>query len=260
MSSHRSGARTRLARRVSWLAALSLTTVALLAPATVAAHTPKVSLTCEYGLKVNLTQYNTNGTNSVAISIDGVPAAGSPFTFGASYVKTFAVEPPTAAHTALVVVSAWDDPNGNRGWSKTFQLSIDACVEPTPEPTPTPTPEPTPTPTPEPTPTPTPTPTPEVEEEPSPETEDTEPTPTPTPETDVEPSTNPEPTGEVEGSTGTPTTPRATLPPTDTVEGASETAGGDAWRLVLLAMAGAIAAMLTLTPARAVVRKDDNAR
>jgi hypothetical protein len=35
---------------------------------------------------------------------------------------------------------------------------------------------------------------------------------------------------------------------------------GDGWRLVLLAMAGALGATLILTPARAVVRKDDNAR
>jgi hypothetical protein len=102
-----------------------------------------------------------------------------------------------------------------------------------------------------------------VEEEPTPETEDTEPTPTPTPVTDVEPTTTPappEPTGEVGGSTGTPAAPRATLPPTDTIDGAGEMMSGDGWRLVLLAMAGALGATLILTPARAVVRKDDNAR
>ena len=141
-----SGARTHLTRRASWLAVVALTVAALVAPAAVAAHTPRVSLTCEDGLRVNLTQYNGNGTNSVAVSIDGAPVAGSPFTFSGSFSQTFAAEPPTEAHTATVAVTAWDDPNGNRGWTRTFELSIDACVEPTPTPTPVP---PTPTPTPD---------------------------------------------------------------------------------------------------------------
>jgi hypothetical protein len=233
----------RLARRVSWLAAGSLTAVALLAPAGVSAHTPKVSLTCEAGLKVNLTNYNTNGTNSVAVSIDGTPVGGSPFTFSSSYSHTFAVEPATEAHSAIVVVTAWDDPTGSRGWTKTFQLGIDACVEPTP----TPEPEPTPTPEPEPEATPTPEPEPEA---------------TPTPETEVAPTAAPpEPTGEVGGSTGTPAaTSKATLPPTDAIDGEPTSPAGDGWRIVLLAVAGVLAATLMLTPARAVVRKDDRTR
>jgi hypothetical protein len=261
MSSHRSGARSRLARRMSWLAVLALAAAALVAPSGVAAHTPNVSLTCQNGLKVNLTKYNTNGANTVAVSIDGTPVSGSPFSFGSSYTNTFTVAPPTDAHTANVAVSAWDDPTGSKGWTKTFQLSIEACVQPTPTPTPTPTPEPTPTPTPEPTPTPTPTPTPE------PEITETEPTPTPTPVTDVEPSTEPTPppsqptpTGEVGGSTGTPaTTARPTLPATDSLDDSTTSTGGR-WGLVLLAIAGVLTAVLTLTPVRAVVRKDDRAR
>jgi hypothetical protein len=129
---------------------------------------------------------------------------------------------------------------------------------PTDEPTPTPTEEPTPTPTEEPTPTPTvppteePTPTPTV-----PPTE--EPTPTPTPEGSVAPteSTPPTdaptatPTGDVGGATGTPAT---TLPPTDALDGTSSP--GESWRLIVLAMAGILAAALLLTPAR-VVRTAD---
>ncbi len=95
MSSRASGARTHLTRRASWLAVVALTVAALVAPAAVAAHTPRVSLTCEDGLRVNLTQYNGNGTNSVAVAIDGAPVAGSPFTFSGSFSQTFAVEPPT---------------------------------------------------------------------------------------------------------------------------------------------------------------------
>jgi hypothetical protein len=90
-----------------------------------------------------------------------------------------------------------------------------------PEPTPTPTEEPTPTPTEEPTPTPV------------------EPTPTP-----VEPIATP--TGGVEGATGTPD-PDTTLPPTDAMGGPSSPSG-DGWRMILLALAGALGAALILTP------------
>jgi hypothetical protein len=68
------------------------------------------------------------------------------------------------------------------------------------------------------------------------------------------------PTGEVGGATGTPAaSAKATLPRTDTIDGTSQPAG-DNWRLILLAMAGLLTAALMLTPARAVVRKDDTAR
>jgi hypothetical protein len=241
----RSGARSRLARRASWLAVFALIGAALVAPTVASAHTPRVSLTCEAGLTVDLTQYNARNPNSVAVSIDGTAVAGSPFSFAASFVRTFAVTPPTEDHTATVAITAWDDPTGSRGWTRTYELSIDACVEPTPSPTPVPV-------------EPTPTPEPEIEIVP-------EPTPTPTPVvTDVEPTATPkapEPTGEVGGSTGTPAaTSRATLPPTDAIDGDATTPAGDGWRLVLLLVAGALAGTLLLTPARAAVRKDDSAR
>ena len=249
MSLSRLGARSRPARRLSWLGVISLTAAALIAPAGVSAHTPKASLTCADGLKVNLTAYNTNGTNTVAISIDGSPVSGSPFTFSSSFIHTYAVDPPTEAHTATVAVTAWDDPSGSKGWTKTFNLSIDACVEPTPTPTPVPTPTSTPVPTPTPTPEPTATPTPEPTA-----------TPTPPPTERATPTPTPAPTGEVDVATGTPkATARATLPATDTFDGTGGS-GGDGWRLILLAMAGVLAAALLLTPARAVVRKDDSVR
>jgi hypothetical protein len=90
------------------------------------------------------------------------------------------------------------------------------------------TPEPTPVVTPEPTPAPTAVVT-------------AEPTPDPTPA----------PTGGVGGATGSPS---VTLPPTNTI-GESGGGTGDSWRVVLLAMAGLLAAALLLTPA-SVVRKD----
>jgi hypothetical protein len=62
----------------------------------------------------------------------------------------------------------------------------------------------------------------------------------------------------VGGATATPAptaTAAPTLPPTDTLGDAGKAAGGDSWRIVLLALAATLAAALLLTPAR-VARKD----
>jgi hypothetical protein len=45
-----------------------------------------------------------------------------------------------------------------------------------------------------------------------------------------------------------------TLPPTDSLSGGSQGPTGDSWRLVLLAMAGILAATLLLTPTEAQQR------
>jgi hypothetical protein len=127
--------------------------------------------------------------------------------------------------------------------SDNFKVGVTATPTPTPPPTPTPTPvPPTPTPTPVP-PTPTPTPAP----------------PTPTPPPGATPT--PIPTGGVGGATATPpATATRTLPSTSTIDSAASGPTGDGWRLVLLAMAGVLATALLLTPAGAVVRKDDDSR
>ncbi len=128
--------------------------------------------------------------------------------------------------------------------------------EPTPAPTPEPTPEPTPAPTPEPTPAPTPEPTPAPTPEPTPAPTPA-PTPVPTPEPTPAPTPEPTPTGSVGGATATPpaATATTTLPPTDTLGDAAPASGGDSWRIILLALAGTLAAALLLTPAKGV-RKD----
>jgi hypothetical protein len=50
------------------------------------------------------------------------------------------------------------------------------------------------------------------------------------------------------------------LPPTDGIDAGGSGSTGEGWRVILLAMAGVLAAALLLTPARAVVRKDDVSR
>jgi hypothetical protein len=68
----------------------------------------------------------------------------------------------------------------------------------------------------------------------------------------------PAPTGGVGGATGTPQVPGITLPPTDALGTTTSAPAGESWRLILLAMAGLMAAALVLTPASAVIRKDDS--
>jgi hypothetical protein len=70
----------------------------------------------------------------------------------------------------------------------------------------------------------------------------------------------PAPTGGVGGATGTPGVPGVTLPPTDTLSAGPSAPAGDGWRLILLAMAGLMAAALLVTPARVVVREDETRR
>jgi hypothetical protein len=101
---------------------------------------------------------------------------------------------------------------------------------------------------------------------------DAVPTPTdavPTP-TDAVPTPTdslPTPTGAVGGATATPTggagagtTTEPTLPATSTIDGQGDGPLGGGWRIILLAMAALLAVALLLTPARAVVRKDDDSR
>jgi hypothetical protein len=67
----------------------------------------------------------------------------------------------------------------------------------------------------------------------------------------------PSSSGGVGGATGTPGRPAPTLPPTDALTVDANTTVSDGWRLILLVLAGALAATLVLTPGGAAVRKDD---
>ena len=135
----RGGARARAragGRAISIGAVIAL--LLLLIPATAgvaSAHTPSATLRCVDGepvLAVDLKYYNASYTNTVAVSTDSVAVSGSPFTFVTTFNQTWTLVPATVAHTALVVVSAGDDPTGSHGWSKTYNLQVDACQKPPP--------------------------------------------------------------------------------------------------------------------------------
>jgi hypothetical protein len=104
------------------------------------AHTPSVVATCS-SLDVNLTNYSNSHqddeVNTVTVTIDG--AAVVPTTdFGSSYTYHADLASDTA-HTYDVNVTAWDDADGKKGYTKDFPGTTTACVTETPTPTPTPT-------------------------------------------------------------------------------------------------------------------------
>jgi hypothetical protein len=207
---------SRGARQGAWRSAFAALAALLLlvgTAGTAAAHNQYTGMNCDEGLYVVLTSYRTGGTNTVDVSIDGSPVAGSPFTFETGFRESWNVTPRTQPHTATIVVSAWDDPTGSEGWSKTINLSMPACEQatPTPEVTATPTPEVTSTP---------------------------EVTATPTPEVTSTPEATPK--GTVEAETGTP---RATPPATDGLDTSSGEPGGGL-PLVLVLLAGSSLALL----------------
>ncbi|MFC7493104.1 MULTISPECIES: hypothetical protein [unclassified Nocardioides] len=97
------------------------------------AHTASVDASCEQ-LTVDLTRYvASGGPNTVRVVVDGETRAET--TFGSSYGQAFALGDAATPHSWTVSVTAWDDPDGARGW--TFERSgtsspcepPDACPE-----------------------------------------------------------------------------------------------------------------------------------
>ncbi|OLF16777.1 hypothetical protein [Actinophytocola xanthii] len=149
---------------VSGMAAAALVGMA----GTASAHTPKIDAGCaEDGswLKVELTQYNDKQANGIAVAVDGEVVLEEEF--GKDFSQTWDELDPTVEHEVAVVVQAWDDPDASKGFSFEDTLTIEACVEPEPEPTLPPSSEPT---QPSESPSAQPAPTPSVSDTPAPPT------------------------------------------------------------------------------------------
>ena len=116
--------------RIVQVGALLLVTLGLVAVTggAASAHTASVSATCKK-LSVNLTSYQSSGgQNRVQVSVDGASRADAQF--GTSYSQTFPFSDETVAHTWTVKVTAWDDPNGQKGWTFTKSGTSDPCQPP----------------------------------------------------------------------------------------------------------------------------------
>ena len=268
MTTH-SKARSRFARKLSWLVVASMIAAAMFAPgATVSAsdhpiapNANSVQLvegnpTCAdnqfFSFKIDGTPTNgptvddSNGNGAGVIVISNATNTSFDWTLASAYIDDYDM--------AAVIVKAGDnafvyfytditddsDTNlqspDNNGGNQAQISHVEFCfnmkfgTEPTPVVTPAPTPVVTPAPTPV-------------------------VTPSPTPTGDVggatgTPTVTSTPTGGVGGATGTPS---VTLPPTDTI-GSTTGSTGDSWRLILLGMAGLLAVALLLTPTNVAVR------
>ena len=122
-------------RRVAGSAAALLFAVAGLLPLSagiVQAHDLAVTFSCSDAdlsvpvLTIDLTEFDPTFTNTVTASIDGTTVLATT-TFPDAYTGTFPGGSPTASHTAIVAVTASDDPTGSQGFTKTFNLSVDPC-------------------------------------------------------------------------------------------------------------------------------------
>jgi len=89
------------------------------------AHIPTIGANCVTGVSVNLTYYNHDQSNHVTVTVDGTVAESA--SFGDTFIKTYAWGSTAASHTWEVVVSAWDDPTGSKGWSVDQKGTVTGC-------------------------------------------------------------------------------------------------------------------------------------
>lgn len=65
--------------------------------------------------------------NNVTITVDGVEVVNMPF--GRNFETSWALDD-SVAHDWTVVVTAWNDPTGSKGWTKTFSGTTTPCEQP----------------------------------------------------------------------------------------------------------------------------------
>ena len=71
-------------------------------------------------------------TNHVSVTDNGASLVATDFS--TSYSHPFASSDKTIEHVYHVVVTAYDDPTGSHGWTKTYDLTVAACEAPPVEP------------------------------------------------------------------------------------------------------------------------------
>jgi hypothetical protein len=228
--------RSRASRRLGWLVVVGLAVAALAAPSGTSLAADKTEITICHATG---SQGNPYVVNSPAINSSGAFAGELA---GGHNSHTGPLWFPGIQVTWGDIIPPYEYPPANftyagLNWTTAGQAIYNNDCN-IPQATATPTSAPTSTPTEAPTATPAPT-------------GSVEPTQT------VNPTATPAPTGSVEAATATPA---RTLPSTSTIDGSGNGPMNDGWRVVLLALAGVLATALLLTPATAVIRKDDRRR
>lgn len=94
---------------------------------TASAHTVAASASCQPGVRVDLSNYDNSvgHVNHVTVTVDGVVKIDQ--NFGSAYGVTVPVPQDSSVHTWTVAVTAWDDPTGSNGWTKTYQGRVGPC-------------------------------------------------------------------------------------------------------------------------------------
>lgn len=64
--------------------------------------------------------------NTVTVTIDGTVVEDS--AFGSEFRGSYNLDPSTG-HSYVVAITAWNDPTGDRGWTKTFEGTTTACYD-----------------------------------------------------------------------------------------------------------------------------------
>jgi len=104
-------------------AALAIGMVAVGVALPASAHTPNVSVTCS-AVSVNLQNYQTKPgdptPNTVKVTLNSTVVLNTT-AFGASFTGKYDFPSSAAGQTYKVEVKAFDDSDGSRGWTKTFQ-------------------------------------------------------------------------------------------------------------------------------------------
>jgi hypothetical protein len=227
--------RSRASRRLGWLVVVALAAAALFVPSSVAVAAGPDTVTICHGTGSNSNPYVVHEPAKNG-DVSGHADHTGPVWFDGIQVTWGDIIPPFTFTGGSYPGMNWTTEGQaiyNNGCAP-----VEATATPTQAPTATPTQAPTATPTDAPTPTPTGSVLP---------TQTINPTDPPTPA----------PTGSVEAATATA---GRTLPSTSTIDGSGNGPMNDGWRVVLLALAGVLATALLLTPATAVVRKDDRRR
>jgi hypothetical protein len=218
--------RSRRGRRLAWLSVVGLSAAALFAPSSSAlAAQPEDIIIC-HSTGANTNPYVIH-TPAKSGDVSGHADHTGPVWFDGITVEWGDIIPPFDYAGGSFPGLNWTA-EGQAFYDNDCNIPAQATPSPTPTLAPTPTPTLAPTPTPP----------------------GATPSPTPAPTGGVGPAT-----GEPPAATADPT-----LPSTSTIDGTGTGPTGDGWRIVLLAMAGLLAAALLLTPARAVIRKDDDTR
>ena len=149
---HTSTARRRFGAALGAFGVSAVTAAALVGMAgTASAHTPKFTAECSSDagvttLQVELRAYNDQEPNTVKVTDGDTVLVDQEF--GENFSKEWNDLDATVDHNFVLEVVAWDDPNGQNGWTFSSKIEVGACVEPTtppeePEPSePAPTTEP----------------------------------------------------------------------------------------------------------------------